>query len=263
MNKIDELKLNVESFLHAVKEDREFFAPIYTFIEELHNLLTVGIHDAKKEKIKFFSDKIESFFKKYSYSGKYDMQILSPSGILQNDETVKEISRISEELTELSDDDFEKIKPSPNVFTKTNDNTDYQKIFIGHGRSKLWARLQIFIKDELGIETISYESESRVSEPIVPVLQKMLDQSTFAILVLTAEDQVEQETRRARQNVVHEAGLFQGRLGFDKVILLVQRGLESFTNVDGLQYIPFSDEHIEETFYELRRTIEQKGIINT
>lgn len=127
----------------------------------------------------------------------------------------------------------------------------------------MWARLQVFIKDELGIETVYYESESRVGESIVPILEKMLDQSTFAVLLLTTEDQTEEGTRRARQNVIHEAGLFQGKLGFDKAILLVQRGLEGFTNIDGLQHISFSDDNIEGTFYQLHRAMKQKGIINT
>ena len=261
MNKIDELKFNVEALFHAVEEDKELFTPIYRFVEKLHDLLTINIHDAKKEEINFFSDKIEEFFKKYSYSG--DLPILLPGGILQNNKKVKEISHISKELTELSDDDFEKLKPSPNVVTKTNNEKKHQKVFIGHGRSKLWARLQVFIKDELGIETVYYESESRVGESIVPILEKMLDQSTFAVLLLTTEDQTEEGTRRARQNVIHEAGLFQGKLGFDKAILLVQRGLEGFTNIDGLQHISFSDDNIEGTFYQLHRAMKQKGIINT
>jgi hypothetical protein len=42
--------------------------------------------------------------------------------------------------------------------------------FIGHGRSKLWARLQLFLQDELYLKTVSFESESRVGLSIVPIL---------------------------------------------------------------------------------------------
>lgn len=135
-------------------------------------------------------------------------------------------------------------------------------IFIGHGRSKLWARLQIFLKDELGVATTTYESESRVGESIVPVLEKMLDQATFAVLVLTAEDETSEGLKRARQNVVHEAGLFQGRLGFKRAVVIRQEGLEDFTNVAGLQYINFSGDRIEDSFYELQRVLKREGMLS-
>ncbi len=261
MNKLEELGFNVEGLLHAVKEDKKFFAAIYNFVEKLHVLLRANIDKARKEEIEFLSGKIEAFFKDYRPSG--EGLYIPPQQTSRSDDTVKDIYRLSKELAKLSDDDFEKLKPSSTAATRTSARAKRQKVFIGHGRSRLWARLQVFIKDELGVETVSYETESRVGESIVPILEKMLDQSTFAVLVLTAEDQTEEGDRRARQNVIHEAGLFQGRLGFDKAILLVQQGLEGFTNIDGLQYIPFSDENIEETFYQLQRTMKQKGIIDT
>jgi predicted nucleotide-binding protein len=134
-------------------------------------------------------------------------------------------------------------------------------VFIGHGRSPLWARLQIFLEKELGLITVSYESESRVGNSIVPVLEGMLDQGRFAVLILTSEDETGSGSRRARQNVVHEAGLFQGRLGFRKAVLLIQEGVEDFSNVDGLQHIPFAGDRIDQTFYELQRVLKREGLI--
>ncbi len=135
------------------------------------------------------------------------------------------------------------------------------KIFIGHGRSKLWARLQIFLKDDLSLQTLTFEDESRTSESIVNIIGEFLDNSSLAILVMTAEDETTEGKIRARQNVIHEAGLFQGRLGFDKVIILKQEGIEEFTNIAGLQYIPFSGENIEQCFYELQRKLKKMGLI--
>ncbi len=261
MNKLEKLVFNVEALLHAVKEDKKFYAAIYNFVEKLHVFLTTSIDKARKEEIEFLSVKIEAFFKDYRPSG--EELYIPPHQTSRIDDTVKDIYRLSKEIAKLSDNGFEKLKLPSTTATRTSVIAKRQKLFIGHGRSKLWARLQVFIKDELGVETVSYESESRVGESIVPILEKLLDQSTFAVLVLTAEDLTEEGDRRARQNVIHEAGLFQGRLGFDKAILLVQRGLEGFTNIDGLQYIPFSDENIEETFYQLQRTMKQKGITYT
>jgi predicted nucleotide-binding protein len=134
-------------------------------------------------------------------------------------------------------------------------------VFIGHGRSKLWARVKTFLHDDHGINSFSFESETHVGESIVPILEGFLDKATFAILVLTAEDETSEGTIRARQNVIHEAGLFQGKLGFKKVILLNQQGLDNFSNVDGLQYIGFSGDDIEQTFYQIQRVLKREGII--
>jgi len=90
----------------------------------------------------------------------------------------------------------------------------------------------------------------------------MLGQANFAILLLTAEDETASGSRRARQNVVHEVGLFQSRLGFNRAILLKQEGVEDFTNVAGLQDIPFSGNKIEQSFYELRRVLKREGLIS-
>src|SRR5712691_9631842 len=110
-------------------------------------------------------------------------------------------------------------------------------VFIGHGRNPLWARLQLYLQDELGLRVINFESESRTGESVVSILTQMLGEANFAILLLTAEDETATGSMRARQNVIHEVGLFQSKLGFNKAILLKQEGVEDFTNVAGLQYI--------------------------
>jgi len=146
---------------------------------------------------------------------------------------------------------------------KTLERTKVVKrsVFVGHGRSPLWARLQLYLQDELGLRVINFESESRTGESVISILTKMLCEAKFAILILTAEDETATGSMRARQNVIHEVGLFQSKLGFNKAILLKQEGVEDFTNVAGLQYIPFSGNKIEQSFYELRRTLEREGLV--
>jgi predicted nucleotide-binding protein len=83
----------------------------------------------------------------------------------------------------------------------------------------------------------------------------MVDKSSFATLVMTAEDEQSDGGMRARQNVIHEAGLFQGRLGFPRAILLIEEGVEEFSNVQGVQYIRFAKNNIKETFGEVLATL--------
>ncbi len=134
-------------------------------------------------------------------------------------------------------------------------------VFIGHGRSPLWARVQVFLEHDLKLSTVSFESESRAGKSVVPVLEEMLEKADFAVLILTAEDETAHGQFRARQNVIHEAGLFQGRLGFTKAVLLMQEGVEGFSNVAGLQYIPFAGDRIDGAFYELQRVLRREGLL--
>jgi len=126
-------------------------------------------------------------------------------------------------------------------------------VFIGHGRSPIWQRLRGHLEDQLKLKTVSYESDSQIGLSIVHVLENMLARASFAVLVMTAEDSTSDNTRRARQNVVHEAGLFQGHLGFSRAIVLRQEGAEEFSNIAGLQHIAFAGDAIDQAFPELER----------
>jgi len=66
--------------------------------------------------------------------------------------------------------------------------------------------------------------------------------------VMTGEDEASGGRTLARQNVIHEAGLFQGRLGFSRAIVLLEAGTEEFSNIEGVQQIRFAKGNIKETF---------------
>jgi predicted nucleotide-binding protein len=91
----------------------------------------------------------------------------------------------------------------------------------------------------------------------------MLDYSRFAFLVMTAEDIHADKKGHARENVVHEIGLFQGKLGFEKAIILKEEGVADFSNIHGLTYIPFPKGKLNAAARkEIRRALEREGIID-
>ena len=134
-------------------------------------------------------------------------------------------------------------------------------VFIGHGRSRQWRDLKDHLQEKHDYKIEAYETGARAGHTIRDILEEMAEKSSFAVLVMTAEDEQADGGSRARQNVVHEAGLFQGRLGFARAIMLLEEGVEEFSNVQGVQYIRFSRENIKETYGEvlatLRREIER------
>ncbi len=89
----------------------------------------------------------------------------------------------------------------------------------------------------------------------------MLDAAVVAFLIMTGEDEQADGKLHARMNVVHEAGLFQGRLGFTRAILLLEEGCEGFSNIEGLGQIRFPEGNIKAVFDEVRRVLEREGIL--
>jgi predicted nucleotide-binding protein len=112
-------------------------------------------------------------------------------------------------------------------------------VFIGHGRSVLWRELKDFLEDRLGLSVDEFNRVPVAGIATSTRLSEMLDAAAFAFLVMTAEDEQTDRKMRARENVVHEVGLFQGQLGFARAIVLVEDGCEEFSNIHGLGQIRF------------------------
>jgi predicted nucleotide-binding protein len=135
------------------------------------------------------------------------------------------------------------------------------KIFIGHGRSNAWRDLKDLLHERLRLEWDEFNRESAAGFTTVARLEAMLDEASFAFLVMTAEDVYQDETLHARENVIHEAGLFQGKLGFKKAIILLEEGCAKFSNIEGLTYIHFPKDNIRAASEEIRRVLEREGIL--
>jgi predicted nucleotide-binding protein len=131
------------------------------------------------------------------------------------------------------------------------------KIFIGHGRSVQWRDLKDHLTDKHGYQVNAYEVGVRSGYTITHILGEMLTQSSFALIVMTGDDETADGHARARQNVVHELGLFQGRLGFNRAITVTESGLESFSNIDGVQQIKFVH-NIAETYGDVLATLRRE-----
>ncbi len=256
---IQELKILSEGLWESLKTDLKLFSPIRLFVKKLSDLSFLELSDIDEAIL--YINKIEDFFEKYRRKPGDGGFYVPPHLISLNDDSVIQINSLLKKLKSLTIDELKTEIEKVSIKT-VKKSTGGGKIFIGHGRSKLWAVLQLYIKDDLSLPTLTFEDESRTSETIINILSQFLDQSSFAILIMTAEDETADGKIRARQNVIHEAGLFQGRLGFERVVILKQDSVEEFSNIAGLQYIPFSGDKIEQTFYELQRKLKKTGLLN-
>lgn len=135
------------------------------------------------------------------------------------------------------------------------------KVFIGHGHSAVWFELKDFLQTKLGLEVVDFNSVSPAGVPTQERLAELVDASRFAFLVMTAEDEHADATKHARENVVHEVGLFQGRLGFRKAIVMIEESCAEFSNIHGLGQIRFPRGKIKAAFEEVRDVLERESII--
>lgn len=131
-------------------------------------------------------------------------------------------------------------------------------IFIGHGGSSQWRDLKDHLTDKHDFKIEAYETGSRAGHTIRDVLEDMSNKSSLAFLVMTGEDIKVDGALMARPNVIHEVGLFQGKLGFSKAIVLLEKDTEEFSNLFGIQQIRFSKDNIKETFGEVLATIKRE-----
>lgn len=135
------------------------------------------------------------------------------------------------------------------------------KVFIGHGRSDTWHALKDFIHDRLRLDYDEFNRDSPAGLSTKERLLDMLDASCFAFLVLTAEDDHADGSVHARENVIHEVGLFQGRYGFERAIVLLEEGCQEFSNIHGIGQIRFPKDNILAKSEEIRQVLEREGIL--
>ena len=136
-----------------------------------------------------------------------------------------------------------------------------RRVFVGHGRSAEWMKLKDFLVDRLRLEYEEFNRESPAGYSTKERLDQMLATTSFAFLVMTAEDQHADGTHHARENVIHEIGLFQGRHGFARAIVLLEEGCVEFSNIVGLSQIRFPKGDLLARSEEVRRVLEREGLL--
>ncbi len=132
------------------------------------------------------------------------------------------------------------------------------RVFIGHGGAPDWRELKDFIQDRLVLEVVEFNTVPTAGIATMERLEEMLESSAFAFIVATAEDLAADGSVHARENVIHEMGLFQGRLGFRRAIVVLERGCAEFSNITGVGQLRFPRSNISSTFEDVRRLLEER-----
>ena len=122
-------------------------------------------------------------------------------------------------------------------------------------------RLKNFLENTLELPYEEFNRIPQAGKTTTDRLKKMLESCCIAFLIMTGEDEHKDGTLHARENVIHEIGLFQAQLGFERAIILLEDGCEVFSNIQGITYIPFPEGNIEAAFEGIRGVLKREGMI--
>lgn len=130
-----------------------------------------------------------------------------------------------------------------------------QRVFISHGRSPDWREVQAYIDRDIKLPTLELAQEPNQGMTILGKLVEAAEQCDCAVIVMTGDDLDADGQARARENVIHEIGFFQGKYGLSRVVLLHEEGVNIPTNIQGLVYTPFPKGVVQATFGLLVREL--------
>jgi predicted nucleotide-binding protein len=122
------------------------------------------------------------------------------------------------------------------------------RVFVVHGHHMAYREALARMLERLGISPVVLNEQPNAGATIIEKLEREAGSVGYAIVLATADDlgQVKTAKRnaaksRARQNVIFELGYFVGKLGRDRVCLLVESGIEVFSDFAGVAYHPLDE----------------------
>lgn len=118
---------------------------------------------------------------------------------------------------------------------------DHPAIFIVHGHDDVLKFEVARIIEKLGFEAVILHEQANRGKTIIEKLESEIDRVKFGIVLYTADDMCTDGKKRARQNVVFEHGYLIGRLGRERVCVIMDEDVEKPSDSDGLVYISRSN----------------------
>lgn len=116
-------------------------------------------------------------------------------------------------------------------------------VFVVHGHNHGMMEKTARFIEKLGAEAIVLHEQPNEGRTVIEKFE-LHSNTKYAVVLLTADDQggsnatpFDQQTRRARQNVILELGYFLARLGRNRVCVLYENGVELPSDIAGLVYV--------------------------
>jgi predicted nucleotide-binding protein len=161
-----------------------------------------------------------------------------------------QLKQLIEDITYI----FE-VRANSELATPITDDNNEKRIFVSHGRASDWREVQTYLEKDIGVKTLELAQEPNLGRTILQKLEEESRRCCYAVIVMTGDDKMEGGEVRARENVLHEIGFFQGKFGLMNVCLLHEEGVNIPSNIHGLVYIPFPKNLVSASFGVMAREL--------
>ena len=145
----------------------------------------------------------------------------------------------------------------PSVLPSTN------RVFVIHGHDELnTLRLQTMLKDQFSLDVVVMTARPGQSRPIIEKFEENARNCSFAFALFTPDDQVEkaeEKYHQARPNVIFETGWFVGRLGKERVMILLKEGTDIYSDFDGVSRVQYKDD-VKDAFLQIQTELKASGL---
>ena len=167
--------------------------------------------------------------------------------IFGSDDIVKDKKKTIKQKIDKLENIIERLSIIPcekQEILKSQDNSLMNnKIFIVHGHDSAIKEAVARTLTKLELTPIILHEQADGGKTIIEKFEENSSKVGFAVILLTADDDGKSKKdadyeSRARQNVVFEMGYFIGKLGRNRVFLLLAEGVEKPGDLDGIVYTP-------------------------
>ena len=140
-----------------------------------------------------------------------------------------------------------------------------KNVFIIHGHDEInTLRLERLLQDHFGLTPNTMRAKAGKGRPLPVKFEDEAQTCSFAFALLTPDDEVIKSGKshhQARPNVIYEVGWFIGRLGRERVNLILKNGTAIHSDLDGVSQIRFA-ENIEDKVLEIGNELKAASLIS-
>ena len=137
------------------------------------------------------------------------------------------------------------------------------RVFVVHGRNDSRKTAVAALLTSLGLTPIVLHEQPNMGRHLLTKFIDEAELATFAVIVMTADDigglNPNGLRPRTRQNVILELGYFISHLGQARVCALIDPGLETPSDFDGIAYVPMDEQGTWQTL--LIRELRAAGLL--
>jgi predicted nucleotide-binding protein len=185
------------------------------------------------------------------FSTQPDKPLIMPDGKTEKFFSRDQLERLTRDIEQI----FEIRSNSELVTPAAAAVAAKRRVFVSHGRANDWREVQQFIEKDIGLETRELAQEPNQGRTILEKLNATANECDSAVIVMTGDDLDGDGLTRARENVIHEIGFFQGKYGLSRICLMHEEGVNIPSNIHGLVYTPFPKGTVSAAFGLLYREL--------